>query len=155
MDPIQIGRSGLDVEWQRLQVIAQNLANMNSTRSEDGDVFRPMRLVSGPDATFSALLGNAAVRATGLTAPLVQTGGVQATGVHVTGIEEIPDGLRQSYEPDHPHADAQGFVTRPNIDHAREMTGMIRASRAYEADLAVISIAQGMYARALDMGRQS
>lgn len=150
MDPIQIGRSGLDVEWQRLQVIAQNLANMNSTRSENGDVFRPMRLVSGPDATFSALLGATPVKATGVPAT-----GVQATGVHVTGIEEIPDGLRQSYEPDHPHADTQGFVTRPNIDHAREMTGMIRASRAYEADLAVISIAQGMYARALDMGRQS
>ncbi len=145
MDPIQIGRSGLDVEWQRLQIIAQNLANMNSTRSENGDVFRPMRLVSGPDATFSALLGATPVKASG----------VQAAGVHVTGIEEIPDGLRESYEPDHPHADAQGFVTRPNIDHAREMTGMIRASRAYEADLAVISIAQGMYARALDMGRQS
>lgn len=154
MDPIQIGRTGLDVEWQRLQIIAQNLANMNSTRSENGEVFRPMRLVSGPDTTFSALLGGTPVQASGLPAAKL-VGGVQATGVRVTAVEEIPEGLRQSYEPDHPYADAQGFVTRPNIDHAREMTGMIRASRAYEADLAVISIAQGMYARALDMGRQS
>lgn len=140
MDPIQIGRTGLDVEWQRLQVIAQNLANMNSTRTESGDVFRPLRLVSGPDMPFSTMLHNA---------------GRLAGGVHVTGVEAQPDGLRQSYEPDHPHADAQGFVTRPNVDHAREMTLMIKTSRAYEANLAVISIAQGMYSRALDLGRQA
>lgn len=139
MDPIQIGRAGLEVEWQRLQIIAQNLANMNSTRTEDGDVYRPMRLVSAPDVQFSTMLDN---------------GRLLAGGVHVTSIEVQPDGLRQSYEPEHPHADAQGFVTRPKIDHAREMTLMISTSRAYEANLAVISIAQGMYARALDMGRQ-
>jgi flagellar basal-body rod protein FlgC len=140
MDPIQISRTGLDVEWQRLQIIAQNLANMNSTRTEEGDVFRPLRLVSGPDVTFSALLGEKTVR---------------AGGVHVTSIEAQPNGLKHSYEPEHPHANADGFVARPNIDHAGEMTLMIKTSRAYEANLAVISIAQGMYARALDMGRQS
>ena len=140
MDPIQISRTGLDVEWQRLQVIAQNLANMNSTRTETGDVYRPMRLVSGPDLQFSTMLGNAAQ---------------MAGGVHVTGIEAQPNGLRQSYEPDHPHADADGFVTRPNVDHAQEMTLLIGTSRAYEANLAVITIAQGMYSRALDMGRQA
>lgn len=140
MDPIQIGRSGLEVEWQRLQVIAQNLANMNSTRTENGDVFRPLRLVSAPDVQFSTMMDNARLL---------------AGGVHVTGIEAQPDALRQTYEPEHPHADAQGFVTRPNVDHAREMTLMISTSRAYEANLAVISIAQGMYARALDMGRQA
>jgi flagellar basal-body rod protein FlgC len=139
VDPIQIGRTGLDVEWQRLQIIAQNLANMNSTRTEDGDVYRPLRLVSAPNVQFSTMLDN---------------GRLLAGGVHVTGIEVQPDGLRQSYEPEHPHADAQGFVTRPKVDHAREMTLMISTSRAYEANLAVISIAQGMYARALDMGRQ-
>jgi flagellar basal-body rod protein FlgC len=139
MDPIQIGRTGLEVEWQRLQIIAQNLANMNSTRTEDGDVFRPLRLVSAPDVQFSTMLGNSRLL---------------AGGVHVTAIEAQPDGVRQTYEPEHPHADAQGFVTRPNVDHAREMTLMISTSRAYEANLAMISIAQGMYARALDMGRQ-
>ncbi len=140
MDPIQIGRSGLDVEWQRLQVIAQNLANMSSTRSADGDVFRPLRLVSAPNVQFSTMLDNARL----------YPGGVQ-----VTGVEPQANGLRQTYEPEHPHADAEGFVTRPNVDHASEMTLMIKTSRAYEANLAVISLAQGMYARALDMGRQS
>lgn len=140
MDPIQIGRTGLDVEWQRLQVIAQNLANMNSTRTESGDVYRPLQLLSAPDVSFTTLLGNA---------------GMLAGGVHVTSIEPQPDGLRQIYDPENPHADPDGFVTRPNVDHAREMTLLISTSRAYEANLAMIGIAQGMYGRALDLGRQA
>jgi len=140
MDPIQISRTGLDVEWQRLQIIAQNLANMNSTRTETGEVFRPLRLVSGPDSSFSAMLGASRE---------------PATGVHVVGIEPQANALKRNYEPSHPHADAEGFVTLPNVDHSAEMTLMIRTSRAYEANLAVMSIAQGMYGRALDMGRRS
>lgn len=140
MDPIQIGRTGLDVEWQRLQIIAQNLANMNSTRTETGDVYRPLSLLSAPDVSFTTMLGNRALL---------------AGGVHVTGVEPQADGLRKTYEPENPHADADGFVTRPNVDHAKEMTLLISTSRAYEANLAMISIAQGMYGRALDMGRQT
>jgi flagellar basal-body rod protein FlgC len=142
MEAMQISLSGLDVEWQRLQVIAQNLANMNSTRNEAGDVFRPLRLVSGPSTDFNTLL---------------QAGGapLKPTTVRVMGIEAQADGVRRSYEPGHPHADAEGFVGYPNVDHAGEMTLMIKASRAYEANLAAISIAQSMYSKALDMGRQA
>jgi len=140
MDPFQIGRTGLDVEWQRLQIIAQNLANMNSSRTETGDVYRPLRLLSAPDITFPAMLGR---------------GAVSAGGVHITGIEPQPDALRRSYEPENPQADPDGFVTRPNVDHAREMTLLMSTSRTYEANLAMISIAQGMYGRALDLGRQT
>jgi flagellar basal-body rod protein FlgC len=141
MDAMKISLSGLDVEWQRLQVIAQNLANMNSTRTETGDVFRPLRLVSGPSTDFNTLL----------------QGGVAAlkpTTVQVLSVEPQAQGTRKVYEPTHPHADAEGFVSYPNVDHAGEMTLMIKASRAYEANLAAISIAQTMYAKALDMGRQ-
>jgi flagellar basal-body rod protein FlgC len=141
MDAMKISMSGLDVEWQRLQVIAQNLANMNSTRTETGDVFRPLRLVSGPSTDFNTLL----------------QGGVAAlkpTTVQVLSVEPQAQGIRKVHEPTHPHADAEGFVSYPNVDHAGEMTLMIKASRAYEANLAAISIAQTMYAKALDMGRQ-
>ncbi len=140
MNVFEISLSGLDVEWQRLQIAAQNLANMNSTRSTLGDVYRPLRLVSGPAASFSATL---------------EEGAVAASGVRVIGVEPQANALRRAFEPHHPHADADGFVTYPNVDHAGEMTLMIRASRAYEANLAAISIAQEMYSRALDVGRQS
>lgn len=141
MNAIEISMSALDVEWRRLEIVAQNLANMNSTRSADGETFRPLRLVSGPSTDFADLLG------TGQPAA--------ATGVQVMGVEAQANGLRRSFEPNHPHADELGFVTYPNVDHAAEMTLMIRASRAYEANLAAISIAQEMYGRALEIGRQS
>ena len=60
MEAMAISRSALDVEWQRLQVIASNLANANTTRTADGSAFRPMRLLSGPRTSFSELLQSTA-----------------------------------------------------------------------------------------------
>ena len=140
MDAIRIATSGLDVEWQRLQIVAQNLANMNSTRNENGEVYRPLALVSGADASFGAM---------------VDSSRLVPTGVRVVGIEQQTGGLRRVYEPNHPHADAEGFVSYPNVDHAAEMTLMIKTSRAYEANLVTVSVAQQMYLHALDIGRQS
>ncbi|MEI9851947.1 MAG: flagellar basal body rod C-terminal domain-containing protein [Sphingomonas sp.] len=134
MDAIEISRTGLDVEWQRLQVIARNLANMN-TSGTDG--YRPMRLVSGPRGGFAAKLQ------------------ARRDGVKVLALEPLAAGVRRVHEPGHPQADAEGFVTYPDLDHAAEMTLLIRASRAYEANLTVLSFAQQMYARAAELGRQA
>lgn len=125
-DAMKISRSGLDVEWQRLQVIAQNLANLNTSRTASGEPYRPMRLVSGPEGV---------------------TGSVRAYDV-----EEMPAGVRRDYDPTDPHADAQGFVSRPMIDHAGEMTLLIRTSRAYEANLTALGIEHQMTMRALELG---
>lgn len=144
MDAIEISRTGLDVEWQRLQVIAQNLANVNTSRTASGEPYRAMRLLSGPKAPFSRLLGKGAAQADG-----------KLEGVAVLGLEPMAGGLRRVYEPGHPQADAQGFVTYPDIDHAGEMTLMIQTSRAYEANLTAMSFAQQMYSRALELGKQS
>lgn len=141
MDAMQISLSALDVEWRRLEVIAQNLANMNTTRTASGEPYRPLRLLSGPSISFSDTLTNQAM--------------VSPSGVQVLGVEATSNGFRRVYEPAHPHADAEGFVTYPNVDHAAEMTAMIRASRAYEANLAAVSMAQDMYTRALEIGRQA
>ncbi|HEV7690389.1 MAG TPA: flagellar basal body rod protein FlgC [Hyphomonadaceae bacterium] len=142
MDAQKISLSALDVEWRRLEVIAQNLANMSSTRTEAGEVYHPMRLVSGPGSSFGALLGAGDPKG-------------EPTGVHVVAIEETPDGLKRTYDPQHPHADPDGFVTTPNIDHASEMALMVKTSRIYEANLAAVRIAQGMYSKALEIGKQS
>jgi flagellar basal-body rod protein FlgC len=142
MEASAISRSALDVEWRRLQVIANNLANANTTRTADGGVFRPMRLVSGPKVSFSSLLSSAA------RAP-------SPMGVEVYGIEPMAGGgVRRVYDPKHPHADRDGFVTYPEIDRAGEMTLMIQTSRSYEANLAALNLAHQMYAKALDIGRQ-
>jgi flagellar basal-body rod protein FlgC len=140
MDAIEISRTGLDVEWQRLQVIAQNIANMNTSRTASGDPYRPVRLVSGPRAGF---------------AEMVRSGEVRPDGVHVLGVEPIANGVRRVYEPGHPDADAQGFVTYPDLDHASEMTLLIKTSRVYEANLTAMTIAQQMYARAVELGNRA
>ena len=80
---------------------------------------------------------------------------LQPKGVRVYGIEASDRGVRRVYEPGHPHADAQGFVTYPNVSHAEEMTLMVKTSRAYEANLVALAAAQQIYSSALQLGRQS
>jgi flagellar basal-body rod protein FlgC len=142
MEALKISLSALDVEWQRLQVIAQNLANMNSTRNDAGGTFLPMSLVSGPDLTFSQILS-------------LRGKPSEPTGIKVVGLEPQAGGIRRAYDPSHPNADPNGFVSHVNVDHAREMTLMIKTSRVYEANLTAVTIAQQMYNRALEIGRQS
>lgn len=142
MRAMEISRSGMDVEWQRLQVIAQNLANLNTSRTASGDPFRPMRLVSGPKTNFAQLMAGTAASS-------------RPEGVQVMGLEAMAGNVRRVREPGHPHADADGFVTYPEIDHASEMTLMIKTSRTYEANLTAMNIAHQMYSRALELGRQS
>ena len=139
MDAMQISRTGLDVEWRRLEVIAANLANIGTTRTGAGGPFQPMRLVSGPAADFAAHLDE------GAAAPL---------GVTVYGVEPQNVDPRRAYEPSHPHADPDGYVTYPGIDHAAEMTLMIQTSRSYEANLVAMSTARQMYIKALEIGRR-
>ena len=142
MHAMEISRTGLDVEWQRLQVIAQNLANMNTTRTASGEPFRALRLLTGPDSDFGSLVAHS------LSSDRLH-------GVQVLGLEAQATGFRRVYEPQHPHADAQGFVSYPNIDHTAEMTLMIKTSRVYEANLTAMNFAHQMYMRALDLGRQA
>ena len=138
MDAIAISRSALDVEWQRMEVIAANLANENSSTAAGDAPYQPLRLVSGPSADFSALLDQRSGPA----------------GVHIIAIEPQMAPPRLVFEPGHPHADSEGFVRYPNIDRATEMALLIQSSRTYEASLAAISIAQRMYMRALELGRR-
>jgi len=134
-----IARSGMDVEWQRVEVIAQNLANASTTRTATGRPYVPLHLVSGP----------------ALPASISPKSGVPLMGVQVYGIEETESAPRIEHDPSHPHADANGNVAYPSIDQAGEMTSLIRSQRVYEANVAVFNLARAMYARALDIGSKS
>lgn len=141
MEAMQISRTGLDVEWRRLEVIADNLANVGTTRTATGEAFRPMRLVSGPAAGFESML-NARQDAPALK------------GVTVYGVEPTSTAPRRVYEPAHPHANAEGFVSYPGVDHAAEMTLLVKTARAYEANIVALNTARQMYTKALDLGRR-
>ena len=141
MEAMQISKTGLDVEWRRMEVIAENLANVGTTRTGLGEAYRPMRLVSGPAGGFEAMLQKGADPAT-------------LKGVAVYGVESTATPPRRVYEPTHPHADTDGFVTYPGVDHAAEMTLLVKTARAYEANLVALNTARQMYVRALDIGKR-
>ncbi|MEM8694730.1 MAG: flagellar basal body rod protein FlgC [Pseudomonadota bacterium] len=140
MEAMQISRSGMDVEWQRLEIVARNLANMNTTRTALGETYSPLRLVSGPSAGFGDYLDAA------------RNGGAQ--GVRVYSLETSGEPPRRVHDPDHPHADEDGFVAYPRIDHAGEMVRMMSAARAYEANIVALGAARQMYSRAIELGRR-
>lgn len=139
MDAMAISRSGLDVEWQRLQVIAANIANMNTTRTADGGAYAAQRLVSGPVQRLQGALRS----------------GASPQGVMVYDIAQSNAGTRSVFNPEHPHADEAGYVTLPDISQAEEMSLMIRTQRAYEANLVALAAAQQMYQSALQVGRSA
>lgn len=139
MDAIAISRTGLDVEWRRMEVIALNLANISASTAPGGEAYSPLRLVSGPAGSFGRILD-------GLEAP---------QGVKVYSLERTGAGSRRAYEPGHPHADAQGFVSYPAVSHAGEMALMVKTSRAYEANLVALAAAQQIYSSALQIGKQA
>ena len=139
MNAMEISRTALDVEWRRLEIIAQNIANANTTRTASGSPYRPLRLVSGPRTNFAAYMGG-------------RQG--EPAGVEVVSIEASSQPARRVYEPSHPDAGADGFVSYPALDHAGEMTRMVTTARVYEANLVAMSIARQMYAKAVEIGRR-
>jgi flagellar basal-body rod protein FlgC len=138
-----ISASGMAVERTRLDVIALNIANADSTRA-GGKLYEPLTVISGPrDALgFERMLA-------------LQGWVTQAnlpTGVEVREIRPTGAAPRLVYEPGHPDADAKGFVAHPGVNPLREMVGIIAATRAYEANLAALNATRTMAGRALEIG---
>jgi flagellar basal-body rod protein FlgC len=147
-----IARSGLDVERQRMEVIAQNLANASTTRTSAGVPYQPLRLVSGPQMTsaFAGHLKGMDEAQSASAPPVTSLGGVQTYG-----IEQVDTPPRLVYDPSHPHADAKGFVAYPGLDHAGEMALMVQTLRVYESNAVMYNAGRSMYMRALELGSHS
>ena len=139
MKVFEVAKSGMDVEWQRLTLIAENLANMNTVRTPDGDTYRAKRLLTGPDLAFDQVLSGA-----NLNSP---------AGVRVYSVERSESAPFKVNDPNHPYADLEGNVIYSNVNHAEEMALALKTSRVYEANMAMFSIARQTYASALNIGR--
>ena len=133
-DALDASASALSAERLRMDVTAENLANAQSTRGSDG---------SGPYKRKEVVLEQAGSS----FADSLQS----ARGVKVAGIVEDSTPARRVYDPGHPDADAQGYVTMPNVNTVTEMTDLIGASRAYEANVTAMQTAKSMFARTLDL----
>ena len=145
MQAIQISRTALDVEWRRLELIAQNLANINSARTQDGTLYQAQSLITGPKGAFTNHLNSSAESET-------KTDIDSLSGVAVYGVQSDKAEPRLVHEPGNPQADTNGFVSYPNIDQASQMTLMMKTSRAYEANIVMLNIAKQMYGKALELG---
>jgi flagellar basal-body rod protein FlgC len=143
-DAIAISSTGMSAERLRMDVIAGNLANANTTRGADGQPYRRREVVlQAGQGSFAQVLGTVAGGASG-------SGG---GGVQVAGIVEDATPPRRVYDPGHPDADAQGYVSMPNVNPVTEMVDLITASRGYEANVTAMNAAKQMFTRTLDVLR--
>ncbi|MDA3849885.1 MAG: flagellar basal body rod protein FlgC [Spirochaetaceae bacterium] len=146
---INTAQSGLSAERLRLDVISDNIANANTTRTEQGGAFRRSRVVFRPRTEQPYW------RSPFLPQSLQQKVG---TGVRVSEIEKDMDAdLRLVYDPTHPDAiqvgPNKGYVEYPNVVMVNEMVDMIAASRAYEANVNIMNGSKSMFQKALDIVR--
>ena len=140
---INVSASGLTAERLRMDLISENIANANTTRTASGTPYRRKIAVfreQQPDA-FAVALGKAN--------NAIQTG----NGVEIAGIAEDQSPFKKEYNPNHPDADADGFVSLPNVEIVNEMINMISASRAYEANITSIGNTRNMAMKALEIGK--
>jgi flagellar basal-body rod protein FlgC len=143
---IEVSASGLSAERLAMDVIANNLANVNTTRTPEGGAFKRQLVVFAQkqeqtqDASFDPLDDSSA-----------SDPGKSRDGVQAVGIISDPGPDRMVYDPTHPDADANGYVHMPNIDVVKEMVDMIAASRAYQANVSAISESRSMGTAALSL----
>ena len=135
---IESTSAALQAERVRMAVASQNIANANTTKGLDGQPYQRQSVV------FEAVLANEEL---GL-------GGISPQKVQISRVEKDQNGPRLVYNPGHPDADATtGMVAMPNVNIHEEMADMIVASRAYEANLAVVRNARAMAVQTLQIGK--
>lgn len=144
---IDISASALTAQRFRMDVIASNIANAETSRARmvDGEwvPYRRKLVVMEPSnqSTFADLLNNKLQGKNG------------APGVKVTRVTEDRSDFKPVYRPEHPDADANGFVLMPNVDMNKEMVDMISAVRSYEANVTVLNAGKAMFSKALQIGK--
>jgi flagellar basal-body rod protein FlgC len=126
-----VAGSGMAAQSQRLNVVASNLANADSTTSADGKPYRAKQVV------FSA----------------TPMGAADVQGVKVLRVAEDTSPMKMVYDPKHPMADEKGYVAMPNVNVVDEMVNMISASRAYQNNVDVLNTSKTLLLKTLTIGQ--
>lgn len=139
---MDVSATGMTAQQLRMDTISENIANVNTTRGENGQPYRRKTVVFEEKSypTFSESLSMANKHSIG-------------KGVKVSQIVEDDSEGRLVYDPSHPDANEDGYVTLPNVNTVTEMTNMIDATRAFEANVTVLNSTKGMALKALDIGQ--
>lgn len=137
---MQINASGLSLERLKMDVISTNIANVNTTRTEDGGPYARKEVI------FQEELARERNKLTGHYTE-------KSSGVKVIGIEENTDDLKVVYNPSHPDADADGYVLMPNVNMVDEMIALINAQRTYEANVTALTTSKSILMKALQISK--
>jgi len=134
---LDVSASGLSVQRARMDLISQNIANVNTTRTEDGTPYRRQTLsVSAEKGSFGSYLSNAQ----------------SAMKAVIDGVNKDMSDFERKYDPSNPDADADGYVLMPNVSIVEEMVDMISATRSYEANTTALDASKNMAMQAINIG---
>ncbi|MCI8576648.1 MAG: flagellar basal body rod protein FlgC [Lachnospiraceae bacterium] len=149
LSSFDICASGLSAQRLRMDIAAENIANIDTTRTQGGTSYRRKDVVfeSFGSSSFREALRNAS-RGRGYTS--IAPGG---KGVRVADIIEDDREMKRVYNPEHPDADEEGYVTLPNVDLLKETVDSMSATRSYEANITAFNAMKLMAQRALDIGK--
>lgn len=144
---MNISASGMSAQRLRMDIISQNVANVETTRDENGNPYRRKTVVFSEreSGSFGTVLAqSAASKATDKP----------GNGVKVTAIvEDHVTAMKRVYNPSHPDADQDGYVTMPNVNTVTEMTNLISATRSYEANVTAFNATKNMLLKGLEVGK--
>lgn len=135
--------TGLTMQRLRMDLISQNIANVNTTKTKDGNPYRRrvMLIEEKSSNSFSSILSNNINSSS------------SGNGVKVSKIVEDKTPFNKVYDPGHPDADEEGYLNMPNVNIVTEMVNMISASRSYEANVTVMNSSKSMAMKALEIGK--
>ena len=139
MPAMTVSASALDAQSHRMRVIAANIANAQTTRDANGNVYRRRDVVFASE--LDRQVGSNRRNASGLK------------GVRVARTVEDNTPLQRMYRPGHPDADEEGYVTMPNVNPMEEMVDLMVANRSYEANVAAMKTSRTIAQKALEIGR--
>ncbi len=142
LDALDASASGLSAQRLRMNLISSNLANINTTRTPEGEPYRRK------DAVFEAV-----DRQNSFKNVLDASLSSNLTQVKVAEVIEDDRDFQQKFDPGHPDADENGYVLLPNINVVEEMVNMISATRSFEANVSAVKATKDMAASALEIGR--
>lgn len=139
---IDISATALTAEKTRIDIIAKNMANANTTRATGGTPYRRQMVVfkESKANSFSAYLEK-------------HLNGFSGGGVKISKIVEDESPFKLVYDPGHPDADENGYVKMPNVDIMKEMVDLISAQRSYDANITAINTSKSMLMKALEIGK--
>lgn len=143
---LNISTSGMTAQRLRMDVISENIANVNTTRTSNNTPYRRKEVVFAEKANYPTFAQTLSTQ--------MAADGVVGKGVKVTQVvEDTKTAMNMVYDPSHPDADENGYVAYPNVNTVTEMTDLIDASRAYEANATAFTASKNMALQGLQIGK--